>query len=209
MTNNPKIEVDINQNGIESALIEAPFDEAKLALENQGYRIISAEEHAKLACQEGIKSTICQSGNWVREGFIYVPKKGIYFSKKSPVITNSERAVKAEAGRGKIFYLTKDQVEESLSDAVELKKTEFPVEQLGEDEITTYILGSSAKTLAKFLKENEKTHFYLGTEEFRKRPHVTQANFDAILPRGHVSGISGRLHDLYAGYVVRGYKKAA
>ncbi len=86
------IYVDANI-GRASAYVLAPFDEAKRSLEEAKYKIISLEENAKLRVQEKRDSVLSKcacrncagriveisnvsdSGNWLREGLVYVPKR--------------------------------------------------------------------------------------------------------------------------------------
>jgi len=72
-----EIKVDITK-GMKSAYVAAPFDQAKEALENEGYEMISLEQMAQLRIQEGKDSFVSKNGNWTKEGFLYVPKKGIF-----------------------------------------------------------------------------------------------------------------------------------
>src|SRR3989344_6817934 len=102
----PEVKVDIKPRGIASAVCYAPFDEAKQALEEQRYKIISLQDNAKLRIQEGKNHDVSQHGNWTREGVIYVPipSKGIFLTKNSPIMANAEEATNCHRN-GKDFYL--------------------------------------------------------------------------------------------------------
>jgi hypothetical protein len=144
---------DIQPRGIGSAYVNAPFDEGKVELEREGYQIISLEQNARLRMQEGKDSYVSQNGNWVKEGFLYVPKKGKFLTKISPITANAVEATKAHRS-GNEFYLTEKQVEESLADSIKLKNIDFsiPTRRFGEDKFTAYIFGSSAQAYGDFLK---------------------------------------------------------
>ncbi len=78
MTNKTK-ELKKDEDGLIYA--EAPFAEAKEALEDNGYRIISLEENAILRMQEGKSSFVSQYGNRTKEGIIYLPNGKIFLTK--------------------------------------------------------------------------------------------------------------------------------
>ena len=73
-------------------------------------------------------------------------------AKKSPITTHASQATAAH--RNEIdFYLTNDQVEASLVDALEIKKDAIPTKSFGEDELTRYVFGETAQEYGKFLQE--------------------------------------------------------
>jgi len=146
------INVDIKPRGIASAYVEVPFDEGKEALEKQGYRIISLQENAKLRMQEGKDAYVSRNGNWTREGVLYIPKKGIFLTKKSPIMENAKEATDCHRDN-KEFYLNKEQVEKALADSVKLLGNTIPTSRFGENKIANYAFGDSAKDYGLFLKE--------------------------------------------------------
>lgn len=143
---------DVKPRGIASAYVEAPFDEGKEALEKQGYRIISLQENAKLRMQEGKDAYVSQNGNWTREGVLYIPKKGIFLAKNSPIMENAKEATDCHRN-GKEFYLNKKQVEKALIDSIKLSDKPIPASRFGENKITNYAFGDSAKDYGLFLKD--------------------------------------------------------
>ena len=90
---------DVKPTGMDSAYVEKPFDEAKKELETNGYRVASLEEVAKLRISQGITSHVTNCGSYVREGFIYVPQRGIFLTKKSPIMTNAKKATNCHRKR--------------------------------------------------------------------------------------------------------------
>lgn len=143
---------DIQPRGIASAYVVAPFDKGKELLEANGYHIISAEENAKLRVREGKDAYVSQYGNWTKEDFLYVPKKGNFFTKNSPIMTNPAEATQAHRERID-FYLTPEQVEWALSNSVKLKNKDFsiPTKKFGSDKLTVFSFGSNAQIYGDFL----------------------------------------------------------
>lgn len=151
MTNYKLIE-DVTKGPLLSAYVNAPFEEGKKLLESKGYRIISLEENARLRIQEGSNSSVSKNGNWVSEDAIYVPNRGVFLTKKSPIMDNSERAT--QESRNGDFYLTDEQVEKYLECAVKLINQSIPTNRFGKNEITKYAFGETAEDYGNFLKEN-------------------------------------------------------
>lgn len=128
-----------------SAVVDAPFDIAKKALEQEGYDIISFGENALLKFQayeehvEKIKRLNenrgdmdifrhmpkpLSLGNCVREGVVYVPGDGRYITRNSPVMKRPEEFVAAEKA-GRPFYITQNELKEALESSVKVPY-EFP-----------------------------------------------------------------------------------
>jgi len=140
--------------GTASICVAAPFDEGKAFVESKGYKIISLEENAKLRMQGGKDAFVSRNGNWTREGVIYVPNKGIFLTKNSPIMVNAKEATNCNR-YGKEYFLANEQVEEALADSVKISVSQKPIptNSLGEDAITVYAFGNEAKKYGEFLKE--------------------------------------------------------
>lgn len=142
----------------ESAFVVAPFDIGKSMLERAGYRVTSLQENAQLIMFQG-KERVRERNLWAREGFIHVRKKGVFLTKKSPIMENAEEATKTniERFRNDDFYsnaglnLTNEQVEKALEVAVKLNKSSIPTRRLGEDEVTVFAFGKDAEEFGQFL----------------------------------------------------------
>jgi len=143
---------DIKSIRNDFAYVVAPFDVGKAELEKAGYEIISLEQNVQLRIQEGKDADISRNGNWVREGVLYVPKKGIFLTKKSPIMANAEEAISCHRN-GKDFYLTDAQVEEALSDSVVILGDSIPANRFAENPVTVYAFGKTAEAYGQFLKE--------------------------------------------------------
>ena len=142
----PQINVDVKSGDIISAYIETSFDEGKSKLEKAKYGIISFRKNARLRLQEGKYSFISQNGNWVKEGFLYLPNTEKFLTKKAIQVH----------GTGEEIYLTDEQVEQALSDSLKLPNNNFsvPTNSFGDKDdtgLTNYIFGDFAEEYGDFL----------------------------------------------------------
>jgi hypothetical protein len=194
---------DIKPRGIASAYVDAPFDEGKTELESNGYSIISLEENAKLRMQEGRNSDVSRNGNWVREGVLYVPSKGKFLTKNSPIMANAKEATECHRN-GTEFYLTDEQVERSLDGAVMLDEKDIPTNRFGEHVATVYAFGDNAKDYGEFLKEVgiDEMPVYLANNE--DKLFARQLWFRSLDNRSVLVGDS---RSLGCDYRVRGVRK--
>jgi len=180
-----------------SAYVTAPFDEGKEILRREEYKIISLEENAMFRLHEGTNAGISRNGNWVREGVLYVPDKGIFLTKKSPVIKNAKEATACH--RNKIeYYPSDEQVEESLSDCVRLLGNPIPTYSFADNPITIYAFGKQAEAYGNFLKEAGITEMPTWLSDMQKKPFVRQVAFGCLCHHGCRAGLIGDypgLHD--------------
>jgi len=156
------ITVDVNLNDrVSSAYVyrsgywNDDFQMAVKAMEIAGYKVISLKEAAVLRLIEGKNwpresfkpyPVISDKGFTTKEAFIYVPKKGLFITKNSPMMETPE-----SVERGKEYYLTDEQVEKALTDAVEVKVEGVPTRRFAENEITNYLFGGVAKEYGEYL----------------------------------------------------------
>jgi len=206
-----EIKVDVTR-GMKSAYVGAPFDEAKEALENEGYELISLEQMAQLRIQEGKDSFISQNGNRTREGFLYVPKKGIFLTKKSPIMASAKKATDCHRNN-KDFYPTPKQVEKALADSCKVANKEInkeiPTLRLSEEELTAYAFGSQAKAYGKFLKEAGIDTLRVYTINMQDKPFATQAWLRWLVSGSELDGNDGGWdRDLANDDRARGVQKA-
>jgi hypothetical protein len=197
--------IDVKPRGIVSAYVEAPFDKAKKALEKEAYKIISLEQNAQLSMQEGKDSFISRNGNCTREGVIYVPKKGIFLTKNSPIMVNPKEATECQRN-GKEFYLNKEQVEKALADSVELSGKPIPTSRFNDDKITVFAFGNTAKEYGEFLKEAGINEMPIYVANVKKNPFVRQM---WPLGLGGRSVLIGSSRSLCYGSRVRGVREGA
>jgi len=187
---------DIKPRGIASAYVVAPFDKGKELLKKEGYNIISLQKNAELRIQEGANEDVSKNGNWTREGVLYVPKKGKFLTKISPIMANAKRATNCHR-KGQDFYLTSKQVEESLSDSVELLEDSIPTKRFAEDEITVYAFGNLAEKYGNFLGEAEIKEMPILTTDIQDKPFARQMWFGCLGSRSVLDGYIRYLSDFY------------
>src|SRR3989344_801339 len=201
------INQDVKPTGIDSAYVEAPFDEAKAELEADGYEIISLKQFADLRIAQGKDSHVANYGAYVKEGFLYVPQKGIFLVRNSPIMTNAKAATQCHR-KGREFYLTNEQVEESLKTSIEIENSRsIPTKRFGENELTSFAFGPEAERYGEFLKEAgiKQMPIYLASME--KKPFARQA-WLRRLGGDDQSGLGGGRNLDYS-YAVRGVRKAS
>lgn len=191
-----KINEDI-QGELRSAHISGPFDKAKEALERRGYQIISLEQLAGLRIQEGKDSFVSKNGNWTKEGFLYVPEKGIFLTKKSPIIKSAQKATECHRNK-KDFYPTSKQVESALADSCKVTDKTIPTLKLSEEELTAYAFGKQAKLYGEFLNEAGIKNLHIYTADMQEQPFATQAWLGRLV---FGSGLGG---GSYCGWLLAG-----
>src|SRR3989344_5260037 len=137
------IETDIKPSGIESGVVYAPFDKGKAELEDASFQIISTPKNAELRIQQGKDSFVSRNGNWVREGVLYIPRKGNYLTRHSSILQSAEEATQAHRECTE-FYPTQEQVDLALKDSVKFpeKNVEIPVGRFGEEELIVFVIGN-------------------------------------------------------------------
>jgi len=196
---------DVKPEGMDSVYVERPFDEAKKELEDNGYHIVSLEEFAKLRIAKGKEHHVSNYGSYAKEGFLYVPQKGIFLVKDSPILTNAKKATECHR-KGKEFYLINEQVEEALANSVQFKNSKsIPTNRFAEDERTAFAFGETAKDYGQFLKEAgiKKMPVYLANLEnksFARQAWLGRLDFDFR------SGLYGNYRGLHCNLAVRGVR---
>ena len=185
---------DVKNGPLHSAYAkDAPFDKGKNALEAGGYRIISLEENAKLRIQEGKNALVSQNGNWTREGVLYIPKKGIFLTKKSSIMEEAEEATDCHR-KGKEFCLNSKQVEKSLHGAVKLPGDSIPTDRFEENEVTNYAFGKTAKAYGEFLKDAGIIAMPISLASLGNKPYARQMWFRYLGGRSGFGGLNGGLY---------------
>jgi hypothetical protein len=199
-----EITQDVTSGKLHSAYAVNTFDKAKEALEAKGYRVISLEENAGLRVQESAGSSISQRGNWTREGFIYVPNKGAFLTKDSPIMAKAKQATDCHRN-GNEFYLNDEQVEESLADSVKITNTKIPTKRFADEALTSFAFGKNAKAYGEFLKENGIDNIQVYLANSGNKPFARQAWLGRIVS-GSRSLLDGDIRNLDYGNEVRGVR---
>ncbi len=147
---------DINQDGIESAVVCAPFDQGQKVLESKGYKIISLGKNAGLRIQQGKDSHISKNGNWTREGVIWIPKETPKLVRHSPILYSAEQATRAHM-QGKEFYPSREQLDEALAGSIDFpnKYIEIPTNRFNSEPLTCWAFEGEkeAEAYGEFLRE--------------------------------------------------------
>ena len=139
----PEINVDIRPRLVQSGVVYAPFDIAKETLEENGYRIISLEENAEQRIIQGKDSYISNNGNRVSEGVIYIPKKGNFLVRRSPILSRPKEVTDCHRNN-KEFYPSKEEIEQSLNDSVDfpISYTEISTKKFNKEALTIWAFGN-------------------------------------------------------------------
>ena len=204
------INQDVKSGKVRSGYVERPFDEAKVELEKEGYKIISLEQFAKLRIKEGKDSHVANYGAYTKEGFLYLPNKEIRFTPNSPIMANAKEATQCHRS-GKEFYLTDKQVEEAVADSIVVKVKSgntIPTNRFGEDELTAYTFGKTAKAYGEFLREAGITAMPVYLANITDKPFARQAWLHR-LGSDYRSGLYGNGGCLSYVNAVRGVRMAS
>ena len=197
---------DIKKGKLHSAYTIGAFDKAKEVLEKEGYRIISLEEQAGLRVQGGADSSISRGGNWTKEGFIYVPTKGAFLTKVSPITANAKQATDCHRDWGE-FYLDKGEVESALADSVKIEYLQIPTNRFADEALTNFAFGKNAEAYGEFLGENGIDSIQVHLAGSQNEPFARQAWLYWI-DCGGWSYLDGNGMDLYCGdFEVRGVRE--
>ena len=185
----------ISSAGIESICVEAPLDKARRFLEDQEYKVISLRDNAILRMQEGLNSFVSRNGNLTREGIVYIPKKGAFITRVSPLLADVKEATQ-KSDKGNHFYLTEEQAEEALQNSIKIEPQKewngvvyIPTNRFGEVNITNRVFGNIAKNYGLFLREMgriKEMPIEFDTRREIVAPYATQIWFGRI-PGGRYS----------------------
>ncbi|MFH1452268.1 MAG: hypothetical protein ABIF88_03790 [archaeon] len=151
--------------GIETRVLQTPFDKAKDTLMNSGHNIISIAEDVELRIQEGKRSDTYIGMNYVREGMIFTPNRKPILVAYSPLLETPALAREAHE-RHKRFYVDSEAVEKAKEQGyVECQdiETYIPTNRFGEEAILVRAFGGfelddekaskQSQTYGDFLKD--------------------------------------------------------
>lgn len=146
-----------------SCLSTASFDKARTSMIENGYRVISLEENAILRMETEKHYAVSRLDSNVREGLLFVPERGLYITKKSPFFqdfpielnfcNNTRPDWDDRSAPSNSRIITKDQIEEALSDSISIpgKDVFVPANRFAEDEYAIYLFGETAGEYRDFL----------------------------------------------------------
>jgi len=125
-----------------------------------------------------------------RRRFIH-PQKGAFLTKASPIMLNPEKATEC-ARRLQWHYLTNEQAEEALEDAVMFpKENGLPTDEFANIELTAYAFGEVAKDYGLFLRGELGIGIMLiRLASLEDKPFAAQLWFsDLLLGRSELDGV--------------------
>lgn len=185
----------------------SPFDQGKKQIEAKGYEIISLEENALLRIKERENAESSVYGNYTREGIVYVPRKGVYLTKNSPIMQNAEEATQCHR-KGKEYYLTSKQVKEALRNSVRIENSSIPTDKFKENPITKFAFGRYAEQYGNFLRKAGFNEMPIILAPIQNKPFARQMWFSRITC-DCASILYGYLSLNDTGSRVRGIKQSA
>lgn len=184
-----KLTIDVQPRGIASAYIDAPFDQGMEALQKKGYPLISLEQNAQLQIQESREASISKNGNWTREGVIYVPNKGKFLTPNSPILTYAQEATQCHRN-GQKYYLTGEQVEQALEDAVEITTDQIPTTEFKNHPLTVSAFKTFAEAYGQFLQEAGIMNLSVYTVDVSDKPFASQIWFRGLDDGSELNGVN-------------------
>lgn len=203
-----EIIVDMRPTRIESARINAPFDKALAKLQKNDYELISLLQNAGLRMQQGKDHHVSLYGNCVKEGALYVPGKGRFITRYSPVLDHPRKATQAHRN-GERYFVSNDQARRALENSIQIPYNllEIPTNRFGEDAITVFGFGKNAKDYGLFLKDVGilEMPLWFNKEENvqeQKKPYANQLWFSGL---DNKSGLNGNWY-LHCDDLSRGVK---
>jgi hypothetical protein len=151
---------------------------------------------------------VANYGSYAKEGFLYVPQKGIFLVRNSSILTNAKEATACHR-KGNEFYLTQEQVESSLADSknyVQFKDvSSIPTNRFAEDERTAFAFGETAEAYGEFLKEAGIAEMPVYLANVEKKPFARQAWLRRLV-NDIRSELDGNYSYLYCDNAVRGVR---
>ena len=203
---------DLNGKSVKSAYVQAPFDVAKAQLEKAKYSIITPEQFADLRITRGADHSVSTNGAYTSMGVVLIPKKGRFLTDSSLVMQNSAEATQAHR-EGKEFYVSNEDAEKILAGgnvAISYRQSEIPTSRFGDEEITNFVFGETAKEYGNFLKEAgiNAVPLYLNDEQYvnsQAKPFANQLWLHRLVS-DYRSDLDGNDRNLNCDYAVRGVK---
>jgi hypothetical protein len=182
------------------------FEELVPQFSLRGFKLISLEENAWLRISRGKYSPECWTGNFLREGFMYIPGRGAYLIRHSPINDNLKTSRMANS-LGSEYHVTLKESERHLKNAVQIPYDlkEIKVSDFETNSITQFAFGSAVSEYANFLKDAnvDKLPIWLlpeGLVDGQSQPFIRQAILRCM---DNWSGLIGSHADLHLPYGVR------
>jgi len=147
--------------GIKTKEVTASFDKGLIYLMNEGCKLISLEDAARLRVKYGINSDFCRKMLIVREGFVSIPGVGDYLTKKSPIIMRAKQATARHKNEEEFYphdYLSKEQIrrilDEDSGNAIQILEENISTARFENSELAVFAFGDFAGEYGDFLRRN-------------------------------------------------------
>ncbi|MBS3091816.1 hypothetical protein J4466_00195 [Candidatus Pacearchaeota archaeon] len=213
-----EVNVDIVPSKLQSGIVYAPFDLAQAELESENYDIISLPVNVEQRMIQGKQHNVSTKGNYVREGVLYIPRKGTKLVRNSPILYSAEEATQAHRDI-KEFYPSKEAIEKALADSVDfpLHNIGIPTNRFNEEALTIWAFGAGdsdkAQAYGNWLRNGEpeimKMPVWAVDKDYVNKqnyPFARQLWFSRLDSR---SVLNGGSRDLHSGDRVRGVREVS
>lgn len=178
MATHYKLIEDVTKGPLRSAYVDAPFDKGLEVLKENNYDLISLQQNARLRIDEGIFAPVSRYSNYVREDLLYVPKLGKFLTKFTLILNHAQEATECHRNENDFdFFLTEDQVDESIVNSVRLDEDSIPTDRFGDNKITQYTFGKDAEGYGRLLREFVITEFPIILTDIKDKPFARKVWF--------------------------------
>ncbi len=213
-----ELKVDIRPSRATSGVVSTPFDDALEELKRNNFELIPLSQNAELRFLQGTSSHISLTGNYVKEGVMSIPNKGIYLLRNSPLLQLelAKEAVISHRSREEYFFSEKStkQYFEKISESQESEV--FPLvnleaintDKFNIDKRALWLFGNQAEPYGRFLYDNgiKEMHLKFPSQNYINQQESSFINqlFFRKLFCGGSSSLEGYDKNLHYGGGVRG-----
>ncbi len=195
-----------------SAICYSPFDRAVKSLELFDYEVGFMVENVNLRIFKGMDCDFFNRGNITKESFIYIPNNNRFskygkFLTKIPLILESKEEITRAHENFEELYLSDEQVERALENAVFVEDMKFEVKKLNSYSVTAEMFGDRCSYYGDFLLDCRINHIPMFTAKIKDKPYARPCFFGAVGNKDFPSQINScfKCLDMWLG--VRGFKK--
>jgi hypothetical protein len=158
-----KPEVELQFGNLEMLFVEAPFDQAKSAIDSAGGKIATVQQVAQARMVGGKEHHVSQYGSWTAENFIYNPEIPaevlVTPLELSPILKHASEATETHRNN-KEYFISKEDLADITKEAKEgkvfiLENNDFkiPVSKFAKDELAQFLFDKNAQPYASLLRE--------------------------------------------------------
>ena len=215
-----EVHVETRFGDLEMLFVEAPFDQAKTAIEYAGGNLATAQQVAQARIVAGPDSEVSRYGSWVAENFVYLPSGKIFITKakNSPILKRP--TVAKEAHRNGIeFHISEEEAAslEKLAKSGEvytLKQTEsyeIPIKKFAKNRLARFLFGDVTADYANLIQKAyvDEVPVRLVGSKYQKEQKAPFAQALWLHYVYYRSERDGYVRNLYDDYWARGVRKAS